>query len=88
MWEHSHVIVISFCYSVKDDNARAFSCPRHFVSLLQLNAQCKEDNNDNDVLKHIIVICCFAAMQLCEKDDNVRVFLCRFFFLIVAQCKA
>ncbi len=58
-----------------------------FFFLLQLNAQCKEDDNDNDVLKRIIVIYCFVAMQLHEEDDNMGIFLhLLFYFIVVVQC--
>jgi hypothetical protein len=39
------------------------------------------------VLKRIIVIYCFVAMQLHEEDDNMGIFLhLLFYFIVVVQC--
>ncbi len=42
--------------------------------LMQCNSQWEKKDNDNNKLKHIDIVFCFAAMQLYEKDDDMGVF--------------
>jgi hypothetical protein len=35
---------------------------------LQLNIKCKEEEDDNDALKRVVVICYFVAVQLREDE--------------------
>jgi hypothetical protein len=74
------IIVIIYCFNAtqlckEDDNAKTFPCC-HFLKQLQLNAQREEE--EKKAFKHIIVVCYF------EKDNNVRTFLCHFYFIFFA----
>jgi hypothetical protein len=42
---------------------------------MQCNSQWEEEDDDNNVLKHIEVVFCFVVMQLHEKDDDMGFFL-------------
>jgi hypothetical protein len=59
----------------------------HLFFLLQFNTKCEEDDNDDNMFKHVIIVFCFVTVQLYE-EETMREFSHIIFVFFLLQFNA